>query len=497
MKIQPHYSAAPTPFRHTWSGVVNIDQFRHLLRRDAQSCVQTAHGEIGARHVRAVGMLDDYLGAYGRDPQSFAQHPQTLRSNWRNVFFVVDQLVESGVAPMFTTCFTPSKMARSFSGVFGGGASAAPPADMKIWSDFLIEGAQLCVARYGEKSVEKWLFEAWNEPNLGCFFNGTQHEFFELWAHTFRALKNVNANFQIGGPSTARAEWLGDFIEWTRKNGCEPDYLVAHIYNNDSENSALSPFDGPQDEKQNASPHFAGRVMLGARQQIDETGFRGALHWNEWGRSWLPCDAVRESAQEAAFIVKTMSETSQSADVFAYWCLSDVYDQIGYGREAFHGNYGMISLDGLKKPSYFAHQLLEKLGESRIEIGGDFGADFTSMQNAIATPTRDGFAVLVYAIEDEFAVGNSRKTSVEIALPTGFSGALKLWRVGENENNIQRAWEEIGSPPYPTRAQTDDLRARNVLQSAATNEVRVLDNAARFEMTAPGIALLEIAVREC
>ncbi len=345
---------------------------------------------------------------------------------------------------------------------------------------------QLCVERYGESGVKGWLFEAWNEPNLGCFFDGTQLEFFELWAHTFRALKEANSDFPIGGPSTARGEWLGEFLDWTRKNGCEPDYLITHIYNNDSENAALSPFDGPQGEKQNASPHFAARVMGGARKLADEMSFKGEIHWNEWGRSWLPCDPIRESAQEAAFIVKTMAQASQSADFFGYWCLSDVYDQLGYGREAFHGNYGMISLDGLKKPSYFAHQLLEKLGKSRLPVSGG-----SELQNAIFTPTQNGFTALIYAMEESFAPGNCGKITVKIELPRDCVSRLTLTRVSENENNIQRNWEFLGSPAYPSRAQVEELRGQNALRSAA-NAVSVRDGVARFEMETPGIVLLEI-----
>lgn len=488
MKIQPQYNGQKTPLRHTWSGLVNIDQFRHLLRRDAQDCVKQAHDEIGARHVRAAGMFDHYLGAFDRDPRDFANAKPTPRANWRNVFFIIDQLLESGVQPMFTTCFTPPTLARKMTPVFGGGGSAAPPSDYKIWSELVVDGARHSVQRYGENVVKNWLFEAWNEPNLGCFFDGTREEFWELWAHTYRALKSVNADFQVGGPSTARAEWLGEFLDWTRKNDCEPDYLISHVYNNDSESAALSPFDGPQAEKQNRSPHFASRVMRGARNLIDEMGFKGELHWNEWGRSWLPCDPIRESAHEAAFIAKTMAEVSQTADKFAYWCLSDVYDQAGYGREAFHGNYGMISLDGLKKPSYFAHQLLEKLGDQQLETRGET----TPLRNALTSSIRNGFAVLIYAIEEDFEVGQSAEIAVEIELPQDFAGKLKLWRIGENENNIVRDWNVIGAPVHPSHAQTQLLRERNALQNA-DDAVSVRDNCAIFSMRSPGVALLEIA----
>jgi xylan 1,4-beta-xylosidase len=155
-----------------------------------------------------------------------------------------------------------------------------------------------------------------------------------------------------------------DLVNFGHKNDCEPDYIITHIYNNDSEVAALSPFDGPQEDKASTSPHFAAGVMRGVRRELDVRDFKGEVHWNEWGRSWLPHDPVRESANEAAFVVKTMSEVSQLADYFAYWCLSDVYDQLGYGRETFHGNYGLLNLQGLRKPAYHAFQLLSLLEKS-------------------------------------------------------------------------------------------------------------------------------------
>jgi xylan 1,4-beta-xylosidase len=183
------------------------------------------------------------------------------------------------------------------------------------------------------------------------------------------AIKEVDASLRVGGPSAARGDWVLDLIEFGRKNDCEPDYIITHVYNNDPEWAALSPFDGPQEDKASKSPHFAAAVMRGVRRELDTHGFKGEVHWNEWGRSWLPHDPVRETANEAAFVVKTMAEVSQLADYYAYWCLSDIYDQVGYGREPFHGNYGLLNLQGLRKPAYHAFQLLSLLGDERVLVG--------------------------------------------------------------------------------------------------------------------------------
>jgi xylan 1,4-beta-xylosidase len=180
--------------------------------------------------------------------------------------------------------------------------------------------------RFGRDEVLAWRFECWNEPNLrGCFFDGTQEDFFRLWSATWRAVKSVHPDLRFGGPSTAR-------------------------------------------------------------------GWAGEVHWNEWGRSWFPHDPKRETALDAAFAAKTMDEVSQEADAFAYWSLSDIYDQVGYQSSEFQAHYGMLSLHGLRKPVWHAHALLHRLGDRRVAVAGA-----GPLAGAIATPdAQDGGSVLVW-----------------------------------------------------------------------------------------------------
>ena len=84
------------------------------------------------------------------------------------------------------------------------------------------------------------------------------------------------------------------------------------------ESKPLSPFDGPQADLENKSPHFASGVIRGVRNLLDQMGYSGEVHWNEWGRSWWPCYAKRETSSEASWIAKTTVEVSQLGDRFAY-----------------------------------------------------------------------------------------------------------------------------------------------------------------------------------
>jgi xylan 1,4-beta-xylosidase len=47
-------------------------------------------------------------------------------------------------------------------------------------------------------------------------------------------------------------------------------------------------------------------------------------------------------------------------------------EEFKLGISHFHGGFGLINKDGLKKPGYFAYYLLSKLGKEIIEQGEDY-----------------------------------------------------------------------------------------------------------------------------
>ena len=486
----PEWKQAPEPLRHTWEGVVNIDQFRWMVRRDTQEALAAAVAELGARHVRAVGMLCDEMRFFSSPPSDWASRSKANQFNFQIIDYVMDSLCDLGISPMFTTTFTPSAWARGGLTTFSTKSRVGPPVDHRVWANAVSEAVRHAVWRYGLECVRGWYFEVWNEPNLAGFFDGSREEFFELWRITFDAIKSVDSELRVGGPSTARAEWLPEFLEWTSAHRCPPDYLITHIYNNDSESGALSPFDGPQEDRTNTSPHFASRVIRGTRLLAREMGFAGEIHWNEWGRTWHPTDPARESANEAAWLVMTMAEVSQEADQFAYWCLSDIYDQVGYTRQAFEGHYGMMSLQGLRKPSWIAHQLLGKLGASRIPCRLDLTE--TECTGAIATQSSECSQILVFSHDPGTEVTLPHKHRLRVGVPE-HTTQCRITRLDSSHNNAPARWKSLGSPDYLSRQETDLLRSQDALQSEISTALERTPSGTEIVLEAefPGLLLIE------
>ena len=496
IEIRPRWQEAGNPLRHTWAGLGNVDQLRWIMRGDMQEQLEMCHDEIALQHVRAVGVFDDDLYALSRDPANYlnAEMRERTRANWRSPFYIYDTLVARGMKPVVTPCFTPTELASGDKTTFQTRNNITPPQDWKQWERFIKDFVRALADRYGVETLKTWYFEAWNEPNLDGFWTGGQEGYWRLYRILHDTIKTVDPALRIGGPSTARGEWIDEMLTFGEKNDCVPDYIIGHCYNNDSASAPLSPFEGPQKDKENKSPNFTAGVVRGIRRIMNEHNYQGEFHMNEWGLSWYPFNPVRETANEAAFIAKTMNEVSQEADYFAYWCLSDIYNQVGYGREAFHGNYGMLTMDGLRKPNYFAHQLLNRLGNQQITVEGTGLGDST---NALVSRSESGVQAMVYAFDINYQAGDTPGTcSVTLDLPNNLNpSTAKIYRLDDEHNSVMQAWQQMGSPAIPTPAEVEKLKSVNTLRSdSATNLISQTNQGyqATFSMPSPAVAFLEV-----
>jgi len=497
MLFSPEWDKKGTPIKHSWAGLGNVDQMRWILRRDMQEQLVMCHKEIGLKHVRAVGIFDDEMWVLDKNPANYldAKKRPEKRVNWRVPYYIFDSLVAMGISPVVTTCFTPSEMKTNAETVFDTKANISPPRDWKEWENFVKDFVRGLVDRYGIQVVKTWYFEVWNEPNLGGFWTGGLEGYMKMYEVVYGAVKSVDASLRVGGPSTAHTVWLQELLDYGAKKHCMPDYIIGHIYNNDSAvGDPLSPFDGPKGDMENKSPNFVSGITRGARKLLDEASFKGEFHMNEWGLSWHPFAPIRETANEAAFIVKTMSEVSQLADYFAYWCISDIYNQIGYGRETFHGNYGMISMDGLRKPNYFAHQLLCMLGDEKVLHAG---TNLSDSRNAFITRDKEGIKAIVYAFDTQYQPGDAPGTcQVEFDLPAGIDlDKVRFYKIDTKNNNIVTSWNEMGSPAYLKKDELLHLQGINQLTSdnkGAKIEKTANGHKALFTMQTPGVAMLEV-----
>jgi xylan 1,4-beta-xylosidase len=195
------------PLAHTWNRCVGAGRANEGLRADWQAQFQDVVKHLGFSQVRFHGLFHDDMFVYrttnggGFGPDSALDHPLITFAYVDKLF---DAIVDLGVKPFVELGFMPRALATQTETLFWWKAHCSPPTDIAAWAALVGQTVQHWVERYGLDQVRTWRFEIWNEPNLvPHFWTGTKSQYFELYAATALAVKQVDAELRVGGPATS------------------------------------------------------------------------------------------------------------------------------------------------------------------------------------------------------------------------------------------------------------------------------------------------------
>ena len=223
--------AQGAPFPHFWEQMFGSGRAILSLRESYREDLRAVKKVADFRYVRFHAILHDEVGVYNED-----EHGNPVY-NFAYVDQIYDGLLKNGVKPFVEISFMPKKLAFNPDALhpFWYKQNVSPPKSMERWDDLMKHFAQHLVDRYGIDEVSTWYFEVWNEPNID-FWGGIprQRSYFDLYAHTARDLKSVSPRLRVGGPATAAAAWVSDFLKYTAENHVPVDFVSTHAYADDT-----------------------------------------------------------------------------------------------------------------------------------------------------------------------------------------------------------------------------------------------------------------------
>jgi xylan 1,4-beta-xylosidase len=252
-----------------------------------------ARDELGATRVRAHAILHDDLAVY-----RFREHHFSM------VDAVYDRVLELGLRPVVELSFMPRELAQNPEAtVFEYGAGISVPHDWEAWGALCGGLAAHLIDRYGIDEVATWGFEVWNEPNLEVFWTGTRDEYFRLYDVAAEAVKAVDGRLLVGGPATAAAGWIPDFLDHVVSVGAPLDFLTTHTY---------------------------GNLPLDVRESLRVRDLHDVeVWWTEWGVTPTHFNEISDTVFSATFLLHGMKSAQGRADALAYWVVSDHFEELG------------------------------------------------------------------------------------------------------------------------------------------------------------------------
>ena len=444
------------------------------MRENYLGDLKEVHDKVGMRYVRFHAILLDDVGVYDEDKNGQAIY------NFTYVDQIYDGLLARGVRPFVEISFMPYKLAaREAIHPFWYKQNVAPPKDYTKWDALIRTFAQHLVDRYGIDEVAQWYFEVWNEPNID-FWAGDpkQSTYFELYDHTARTLKAVNAKLRVGGPATAAAQWVQAFLDYTSRNHVPVDFVSTHGYADDTVQNLFGT---------NEDIAMRDRVCRAVKMVHDQIAASATpnlpLMWTEWNVPSYADLHARDNWYVGPALAHDIAQCDGEVKYMSWWTFDDVFEEGGVAKEPFDGGFGLIASGRIKKPSFYDFALLHELGEKRLS---------NTAEDVLVTRRSDGaLAIAAWNLVDMDKLAEGKPRTMQLAFKNVPADAMvSIQRVDETHGNPLAAYRAMGSPRYPTQAQIVKLNSSSSLP--APERRRLVDGALTLTLPVNGLALIEI-----
>ena len=472
-QIEINANAPTTPFPHFWEQMFGSGRANLTLRESYRDDLRAVKQVTDFRYVRFHAILHDENGVYNED-----EHGNPVY-NFAYVDQIYDGLLKNGVRPFVEISFMPKKLAFNPDALhpFWYKQNVSPPKSMERWDALMTAFAQHLVDRYGIDEVSQWYFEVWNEPNID-FWNGIprKQSYFDLYAHTARALKAVSPRLRVGGPATAAAAWVPDFLQYCATNHVPVDFVSSHGYADDTvENLFGTNEDIPMDER-------VARAIAKVRGEIQSSALAGLpLMWTEWN-----VQGMNES-RDTIFVGPALANTIRQAsgvDMLSFWTFSDVFEEGGPIPKPFEGEFGLRAKGGINKPSYYAYGLLHELGNERLA---------NSSKNVIVTKSADGsLAVAAWNLVDPDKQGTTQTMTLTFR-GVAPDAKITLQRVDQDHGNVLPHYAAMGKPLDPTPQQVDQLNRETALPAPETSALK--NGKLELQLTPNALVLIKVVTK--
>jgi len=394
-----------------------------------------------------------------------------------------------------------------------------PPKDWTKWSNLVEEYASHLHQRYG-KQVEEWLWEVWNEPDIG-YWHGTAEEYDRLYDLSSAAIRRVLPHARVGGPEVTgvhpgRSEgFLRQFLEHcahgvnaaTGGKGAPLDFVSYH----------------PK-----GSPRFVnGYVEMSLQAQLEavENGMKVITSYPEWKHTPIilgesdpegcaACQGSKNGYRNGPLygvsVADATMRTYELARKYGLTVEGAVTWAFEFENQPPFAGFRELATNGIDKPVLNVFRMMGMLGGGRagaqwlaVESSGAAplerilaeGVGLAPDVNAVATRNGREVDVLVWNYHDDDVAQPAAKIRLTMdGLPGNRVDEVEF-RMDATHSNAYRAWMQMGSPAQLDPEQGRQLQHAGMLvQIAAEHPIHAADGSAEIDLELPrqGVALIRV-----
>jgi xylan 1,4-beta-xylosidase len=450
--------------------------------------------------------------------------------NWTIIDSIFDTYIQRGMKPLAQIGFMPQALSTNpepyrhhwkpgdpYTDIITGWAY--PPKDYNKWAELVYQWVKHSVQRYGQKEVESWYWELWNEPN-GHYWKASRQEFFKLYDYTADAVKRALPTAKIGGINIAGTggrgaqQWLNDFAKHcfsdtnyvTKKIGAPVDAILFHA---------------------KGSPRLRDghvRMNMGTQLRDIEAGFKFVASWPQLknlpviigesdpegcaacGMHTNPENAYRNGTMYSSYTAASFARKYALADQYKVNFKGAVSWSFEFENQPWFFGFRDLATNGVNKPVLNVFRMFGMMKGNRVNLVTDHGYDLRTAVdssfrkswsdiNGMACKDAGGATVLLWNYHDDDVKAAAEPVSVKIKGITAKQVRVHHFRIDSAHSNSYEVWKKMGSPQNPSAQQIAELEKAGQLQLFGSPEwVKVTNGEAALNFILPrqAVSLLKL-----
>lgn len=331
----------------SWCQAINVGEAYSLLHSIVQSQVLEMKQETGIACVRIRNLLS----------KEFC-YDEKEGCNFRKLNIVLDFLVENHLVPYLELGNKPRLFMYTPERVVMEKQSSGELYSYPVLCDIFKKLCLNLINRYGIGEMENWYFEYWNSPELHMEQkDGEYYRNFEMIYHT---LKSISPKIRVGGAGFIlgyeQALYQNIFQNW-KKRAVWPDFLSFCSFQYIAVHEEEKRYG-----RKSIDRHYMKNQLKLVRELMERIGFETPkIHIDEWNFTVSNRNVINDSCEQGAYIIKTCIDMIDQVDFMVYWHGLDVYSEYYDSDAILNGDSGMISRDGIRKPSFYAFWFINRL----------------------------------------------------------------------------------------------------------------------------------------
>ncbi len=433
-----------------WNQMINVGAAADLLNSETQKQVLFLKENLGFKYVR---FWDLYA------PEMYIDiKKDNFLYNFSKLDQILDFLLQNDLKPYMELRIKPKKIIKnSRELIFYREIDENTESEESI-TKFMKSLAIHLINRYTKDEVESWYFEIWKTEREEYINrvdildkDASVPMYLDRFEQMARSIREYLPEARIGGGGFTLRYGEDNFrqilTQWKARKEL-PNFISIYNYPYTVDTMA-------KEKNQTMDPSFMEKHLKRVREIMEETEFPvKELHASEWSFSVSSRNILNDSCMKGAFLMKNMIDCIGIADIMGYWLASDQYADFYDSNNVLNGSGGLLSKDGIPKPSFYAFDFMNRLGKYLRKRGDNYIITDNGMGNwriACHNLKRISYRYGLY-YENEITVNernglfvDNKKKHLHFEVPALRSGTyvLRVFSVNAEHGSIQDEWEKL------------------------------------------------------